>query len=55
MNETNLISKADIKVDSEEFCQENYDGMRWIIICLFTVYLLNRFFVSYKTCFMTIY
>ena len=36
--EMNLIGEADIKVDSEEFCdanddQANYDGMRWIIIC----------------------
>ena len=31
-NETNLIAKAEIKVEPEEFCQENYDGMRWNII-----------------------
>ena len=37
MNETNLIAKADIKVDSEEFCQANYDGMKLIIICSSTV------------------
>ena len=34
--EMNLIGEADIKVDSEEFCeandvQENYDGNGWII------------------------
>ena len=37
-----LIREADIKVDSEEICdanddQANYDGMRWIIICSYTV------------------
>ena len=42
MNETNLIAKADIKVDPEEFCQANYEGMRWIIICSST--LLMYFF-----------
>ena len=39
-----LIGEADIEVDSEEFCdanddQANYDGNRWIIICLSTVLL----------------
>ena len=37
-NEMNLIVKAEIEVDSKEFCnvkddQANYDGRRWIIIC----------------------
>ena len=45
INEINIIGKADIKVDSEEFCQgnddqENYHGMRWIIICSSTVLML---------------
>ena len=40
IEDINPIGKADIKVDSEEFCdanddQANYDGTRWIIICLF--------------------
>ena len=47
--EMSQIEEADIKVDSEELSdanddQTNYDGTRWIIICLSTVYLLNRFF-----------
>ena len=44
--EMNLIGEADIKVDSEEFCnvnddQANNDGNRWIIICLSRVVMLN--------------
>ena len=44
-----LIGEADIKVDSEEFCdtnddQVNYDGMKWIIICSSTVFMLYRFY-----------
>ena len=47
--EMNLIGEADIKLDSEEFCdanddQANYDGMRWIIICLSTVLMPYRFY-----------
>ena len=47
--EMNLIGEADIKVDSEEFCdakddQANYDGMRWIIIRLSTVLMPYRFY-----------
>ena len=46
--ELNLIEEADIKVESHEFCnvnddQSNYDGNRWIIICLSTVSMLYRF------------
>ena len=46
--ETKLIGDADIKVESEEFCDENdeqvnYDGTRWIIICLSTVFMLYGF------------
>ena len=46
-NEMNLIVKAEIDVDSKEFCdanrkyQENYDGMRWIIICSSKYLMLN--------------
>ena len=46
----NLIREADIKVESEEFCDANddqpyYDGMRWIIIiCLSTILILYRFY-----------
>ena len=47
MAETNLIAKADIKGDSEEFCQENYDGMRWIIICLSTDLVLYLFYCCF--------
>ena len=40
-----LIREADIKVDPEEFYDENgdqanYDGMRWIVICFSTVFML---------------
>ena len=47
--EMNLIEEADIKVDSEEFCdsndnQANNDGMRWIIILLSTVLMPYRFY-----------
>ena len=40
-----LIREADIKVDPEEFYDENgdqanYDGMRWIFICLHIVLML---------------
>ena len=44
-----LVGEADIKVDSEEFCnannddQTNYEGMRSIIICSSTVLMLYRF------------
>ena len=44
-----LIGEADIKVNSEEFYdanddQANFDGMRWIFICLSTVLMLYRFY-----------
>ena len=44
-NEMNIDVKADIEVDFEEFCdanndQANYDGTRWIIICLFKLLML---------------
>ena len=52
-NDTNLIAKADIEVDSEEFCQENYDGKRWIIICSSTVLMLYRFYYCFYNFFMT--
>ena len=47
-----LIEEADIKVDSEDFCdanddQINYDGMRWIIICSSTVLMLYRFYFCF--------
>ena len=46
----NLIREEDIKVDSEEFCDENddqanYDGMRWIIICSSIVLIVRPVFV----------
>ena len=44
MNDTILIAKADFKVDSEEFCHANYDGMRWIIICSSTILMLYIFY-----------
>ena len=47
MNETYLIAKADIKVDSEEFCQANYDGMKLIIICSSTVLMLYLFYCCF--------
>ena len=45
----NLIREADIKVESEEFCDEefdqaNNDGNRWTIICLSTILVLYRFY-----------
>ena len=50
--EMNLIGEADIKVDSEEFCdanedQANYDGMRWIIIHLSTVLMTYIFYCCF--------
>ena len=53
--EMSPIEETDIKVDSEEFCdanddQANYDGTRWIIICLST-----GFIVAFINCFMTIF
>ena len=56
----NLIGKADIKVDSEEFCdanddQANYDGNRCIIICSFTLLMLYKFNLTFIICFMTIF
>ena len=44
-----LIMKADIKVDFEEFWdanndQANYDGERLIIICSSKVWMLYRFY-----------
>ena len=50
-NEMNLIVKADIEVDSKEFCdvnddQANYDGMRWIVICSSDFLMLYRFNVT---------
>ena len=52
--EMNLIGEAHIKVDPEEFCdanddQANYDGTRWIIICLST-----GFIVAFINCFIAI-
>ena len=46
-DEMNLIWKADIKVDSQEFSYVNddqgiYDGMRWIIICSSIVLMMHR-------------
>ena len=51
-----LIREADIKVDSEEFCdanddQTNYEGMRWIIICFSTVFMLYRFYCCFYNLF----
>ena len=47
-----LVGEADIKVDSEEFCdadddQANFDGMRWIIICSSAVLMLFRFYCCF--------
>ena len=47
-----LIEEADIKVESEEFCdakddQANYNGTRWNIICLSTVLMLYRFYCCF--------
>ena len=58
--EMNIIGEADIKGDSEEFCnddQPNYDGMKWIIIRLSTILMLYRFYfiVTFVICFMTIF
>ena len=44
-DQINLIGKAEIKVDSEEFFQvnddqANYDGMRLIIICSSTLLMM---------------
>ena len=55
-----LIGEADIKVDSEEFCdanddQANYDGMWWIIICLSTVFKLYRFYCCFYNWFHTMF
>ena len=57
-----LIREADIKVDSEEFCdandgQANCDGMREIIICSSTVLMLYNihFIVAFIFCFMDIF
>ena len=52
MDENNPMGKADIKVCSEEFCdanddQANYDGKRWIIICLSLVLMLYRFYCCF--------
>ena len=49
--EMNLVGEADIKVDSEEFCdanddQANYDGMRSIIDLM-----LHRFFCRFYNLF----
>ena len=56
MKETNLIAKADIKVDSGEFCRANYDGMWWIIICSSTVLMLFIYVtVAFIICSMTIF
>ena len=50
--EMNLIGEADIKVDSEQLWdatddRANYDGTRWIIICLSKLLMLYRFNVSF--------
>ena len=50
--EMSVIGEADIKVDSEEFCdlnddQANYDGKRLIIICSSTDLKLYRFYYGY--------
>ena len=57
MNETDLIAKADIKVESEKFYQANYDGMKLIIICSSTVLMLYNihFIVAFIFCFMDIF
>ena len=52
MNVEMVIVKPEIKVDSEEFSdanddQANYDGMRWIIVCSFTVSMLYRFYCCF--------
>ena len=51
--EMNLIGEANIKVESEEFCdanedQANYEGMRWIIICFSTILVLYRFYYLFQ-------
>ena len=51
-----LIEEAEIKVENEEFYDENdeqayYDGTRWIIICLSTVFMLHRLFGCFHNLF----
>ena len=51
-----LIGEADIKVESEEFCdakddQANYNGTRWNIICLSTVLMLYKFYCFFYNLF----
>ena len=53
---TNLIREADIKEESEEFCDANDDqancsGTRWIVICLSTVFMLYRFYCCFYNLF----
>ena len=55
-----LIEEADIKVDSEEFCDANddqasYDGTRWIIICLSTIFMLYIFYCCFYTFLINIF
>ena len=50
--EINLIGEANMKVDSEEFCdandnQINYDGTRWINFRWFTVFMFYRFYCCF--------
>ena len=52
----NVVVKADIKVNSEEFCaatedQASYDGMRGIIICSSTVLILCGFYCCFYNLF----
>ena len=55
MDEKNPMEMADIKVDSEEFCDANYDGTRWIIFCSSIVWFYIDFIVTLITCFITIF
>ena len=50
--EMSPIEEADIKVDFEELSdanddQVNYDGTRWIVICLSAVFMLHRFYCCF--------
>ena len=56
----NLIGEADVKVDSEEFCnanddQSNYDGNKWIIVCSQTFLCCIDFIVAIIIYFITIF
>ena len=54
--EMNQIGEADVKVDSEDFCdvnddQANNDGNRWIIICLSRILMLYWFYCCFYNLF----